>query len=80
MASKQVLYILVVVLAFIVITLGSNVAIFEDGKCKDSKQNIDGPNGYPNGTCTALDKKGSYKSFQIVDLDDGCTGMTVSSL
>ncbi|KAF2438969.1 hypothetical protein P171DRAFT_502090 [Karstenula rhodostoma CBS 690.94] len=54
-------------------TFASNIATFEDQKCKESKENMNGPNGYPNGTCMPLDKKGSYKSFQIVGLDGGCS-------
>ncbi|OAG03089.1 uncharacterized protein CC84DRAFT_1219996 [Paraphaeosphaeria sporulosa] len=54
-------------------SFASNIATFEDAKCKDSKENINGPNGYPNGTCTRIDKKGAYKSFQVVGLDEGCS-------
>lgn len=61
-------------------SFASNIATFEDAKCKDSKENINGPNGYPNGTCTPLDKKGSYKSFQVVGLDEGCSGRSIESL
>jgi hypothetical protein len=63
-------------IVFIVPVLGSNIATFSDTKCKDSLNNIPGPNGYPNGTCTPLDTKGAIGSFQVVDLDPGCSGTT----
>ncbi|OAG05612.1 uncharacterized protein CC84DRAFT_1186812 [Paraphaeosphaeria sporulosa] len=62
------------ILALVVGSLGSSLATFSDDKCLNSLEGIDGPNGYPNGTCTPLDIKGpAWKSFQIVGLDHGCT-------
>ena len=55
-------------------SFASNIATFSDAKCEDSEDNINGPNGYPNGTCTRIDWKGSFKSFQVVDVDKGCGG------
>jgi LPXTG-motif cell wall-anchored protein len=55
----------------------SHIATFLDDKCKTSQNDLEGPNGYPNGTCTPLGKKGPYKSFQVVGLDDGCGGKWV---
>lgn len=53
----------------------STIATFSDSNCKDSLKGFDGPNGYPNGTCTDLRvRSGNYGSFQIVSLDPGCTG------
>ncbi|KAF2103610.1 hypothetical protein NA57DRAFT_53125 [Rhizodiscina lignyota] len=51
----------------------TNIATFSDSNCQQSFQNLQGPNGYPNGTCTALNTQGSYGSFQVVDEDPGCT-------
>lgn len=65
---------------FFIHSLSSNIATFFDGKCKNSDQNLNGPNGYPNGTCTLLDRKGPFESFQVVDLDPGCTGMDLVSM
>ncbi|KAF2446353.1 hypothetical protein P171DRAFT_430516 [Karstenula rhodostoma CBS 690.94] len=65
---------LALVFTFIVGSQGSSLATFSDEKCLNSLEGIDGPNGYPNGTCTPLDIKGpAWKSFQIVGLDHGCT-------
>lgn len=53
----------------------SQIALFSDTNCQDSLRGVEGPNGYPNGTCTDLRRSGPYGSFQVVGLDDGCTGM-----
>ncbi|KAF2681599.1 hypothetical protein K458DRAFT_309108 [Lentithecium fluviatile CBS 122367] len=58
---------------FILPALSTNIATFTDAKCKESHENISGPNGYPNGTCTVLDVQGSFGSFQVVDEDPGCS-------
>jgi hypothetical protein len=52
----------------------STISTFADANCKDSLVSVDGPNGYPNGTCTDLRGTGTYGSFQVVGLDPGCTG------
>ena len=52
----------------------SQVALFADEHCKESLRGLEGPNGYPNGTCTDLRRTGRYGSFQVVGLDPGCTG------
>jgi len=51
----------------------SQIALFTDGNCQDSLRGLEGPNGYPNGTCTDLRRSGPYGSFQVVGLDPGCT-------
>ncbi|KAF2798848.1 hypothetical protein K505DRAFT_414074 [Melanomma pulvis-pyrius CBS 109.77] len=53
------------------IVISSDIATFQDKKCSASLDSINGPNGYPNGTCTPLVLK-STQSFQIVGLDKGC--------
>lgn len=53
----------------------SQIALFSDDNCQESLRGIEGPNGYPNGTCTDLRRNGAYGSFQVVGLDPGCTGM-----
>lgn len=52
----------------------SQIALFTDDHCQDSLRGLEGPNGYPNGTCTDLRRNGPYGSFQVVGLDPGCTG------
>lgn len=52
----------------------SSIATFSDVNCQDSLSSFDGPNGYPNGTCSRLERSGGYGSFQVVNLDDGCSG------
>ncbi|KAF2106561.1 hypothetical protein BDV96DRAFT_607255 [Lophiotrema nucula] len=54
-----------------VVTASSDFSTFSDKKCSTSIDNISGPNGYPNGTCTAFNLKNNT-SFQLVDLDPGC--------
>ncbi|RMZ69604.1 SH3 domain-containing [Pyrenophora seminiperda CCB06] len=51
----------------------SQIALFTDNNCQDSLRGLEGPNGYPNGTCTDLRRSGQYGSFQVVGLDPGCT-------
>ncbi|KAF1993551.1 hypothetical protein P154DRAFT_540316 [Amniculicola lignicola CBS 123094] len=53
------------------VATGSNIATFKDESCSQSIDNLSGPNGYPNGTCTRL-SLGTLKSFQVVNLDKGC--------
>ena len=53
----------------------SQIALFSDENCQESLRGLEGPNGYPNGTCTDLRRNGPYGSFQVVGLDPGCTGM-----
>lgn len=52
----------------------SQLALFTDEHCQNSLRGLEGPNGYPNGTCTDLRRTGPYGSFQVVGLDPGCTG------
>jgi hypothetical protein len=52
----------------------SQIALFSDSNCQDSLRGLEGPNGYPNGTCTDLRRNGPYGSLQVVGLDPGCTG------
>jgi hypothetical protein len=56
----------------------SDISTFTDTACQDSFRNFSGPNGYPNGTCTRLDRDGTFGSFEVVGLDTGCAG-TLSS-
>ncbi|KAE9981386.1 hypothetical protein EG327_006239 [Venturia inaequalis] len=50
----------------------SDVSTFSDSACKNSYRAFSGPNGYPNGTCSRLDRSGNFSSFQVVGLDTGC--------
>lgn len=52
----------------------SQIALFTDNNCQDSYKGLDGPNGYPNGTCTDMRRSGEYGSLQVVGLDSGCAG------
>jgi hypothetical protein len=52
----------------------SQIALFSDTNCEHSLRGLEGPNGYPNGTCTDLRRNGPYGSFQVVGLDPGCAG------
>lgn len=52
----------------------SSIATFSDENCQNSLSSFDGPNGYPNGTCSRLERSGKYGSLQVVNLDDGCSG------
>jgi hypothetical protein len=58
----------------------SHVALFTDAHCQDTYKALDGPNGYPNGTCTDMRRSGEYGSLQIVGLDPGCAGTFTLSL
>ncbi|KDB23929.1 hypothetical protein H109_04171 [Trichophyton interdigitale MR816] len=51
----------------------SSIATFSDENCQNSLSSFDGPNGYPNGTCSRLERSGKYGSFQVVNLDNGCS-------
>jgi hypothetical protein len=57
----------------------SLISTFADANCQESITSLDGPNGYPNGTCTDFRRSGQYGSFQVVGLDAGCAGMATSS-
>ncbi|KAF2996908.1 hypothetical protein E8E13_005803 [Curvularia kusanoi] len=54
------------------VSAASQIALFTDANCQDSYKGLDGPNGYPNGTCTDIRRSGSYGSLQVVGLDAGC--------
>lgn len=54
----------------------SHVALFTDAHCQDTYKALDGPNGYPNGTCTDMRRSGEYGSLQVVGLDPGCAGIS----
>jgi hypothetical protein len=56
----------------------TQIALFSDENCEDSLRGLEGPNGYPNGTCTDLRRSGAYGSFRVVGLDAGCTGTSQS--
>ena len=55
-------------------TAKSIISTFADANCQESITSLDGPNGYPNGTCTDFRRSGTYGSFQVVGLDAGCAG------
>jgi hypothetical protein len=57
----------------------SQIALFTDAHCQDSYKGLEGPNGYPNGSCTDLRLSGAYGSLQVVGLDPGCAGTSVSN-
>lgn len=50
----------------------SQIALFSDTNCQNTLRGVEGPNGYPNGTCTDLRRSGPYGSFHVVGLDPGC--------
>ncbi|KAH6629716.1 hypothetical protein C7974DRAFT_472440 [Boeremia exigua] len=54
----------------------SQIALFTDTNCQDSFKGLEGPNGYPNGSCTDFRRSGTYGSLQVVGLDAGC-GVTI---
>ncbi|KAI4659377.1 uncharacterized protein J4E78_005804 [Alternaria triticimaculans] len=68
----NILFLLLTALAVRVFST-SQIALFEDDNCQESLRGLEGPNGYPNGTCTDLRRNGPYGSFQVVGLDPGCT-------
>ncbi|OCL05611.1 hypothetical protein AOQ84DRAFT_355893 [Glonium stellatum] len=51
----------------------TSIETFSDDACQKSYRSINGPDGYPNGTCTHLDSQGPFSSFQVVQEDNGCT-------
>ncbi|OJD31572.1 uncharacterized protein BKCO1_4600016 [Diplodia corticola] len=53
----------------------SYVSSFSDASCTQLFNEWDGPNGYPNGSCTSIRTKaqGQVTSFMITGLDEGCT-------
>ncbi|KAH7076710.1 hypothetical protein BKA63DRAFT_288161 [Paraphoma chrysanthemicola] len=51
----------------------TQIALFSDSNCQNSLRGVEGPNGYPNGTCTDFRRTGSYGSFHVVGMDPGCT-------
>jgi hypothetical protein len=53
----------------------TNIATFSDSNCKNSFRDLSGPDGFPDGTCTLLNSVGPFNSFQVVDMDLGCTGL-----
>jgi len=52
----------------------SQIALFTDENCQDSYKGLEGPNGYPNGSCTDIRRSGTWGSMQVVGLDPGCAG------
>jgi hypothetical protein len=65
----------VVLLALInCVYAASQIALFTDSNCQDSYKGLEGPNGYPNGSCTDIRRSGDYGSLQVVGLDPGCAG------
>lgn len=65
---------LIALFTFVSVSLAaSQIALFSDGNCQNSLRGLEGPNGYPNGTCTDMRRSGEYGSFQVVGLDPGCT-------
>lgn len=73
-AKNMSLFILIPLLLLTHKVSTTNIATFTDSTCQSSYRNLAGPNGYPNGTCTSFQYIGSYKSFQVVDMDEGCSG------
>ncbi|KAF2703085.1 hypothetical protein K504DRAFT_486061 [Pleomassaria siparia CBS 279.74] len=53
----------------------SSIATYNETKCMKGLENMNGPNGYPEGICTLLPLK-SFQAFQIQGLDPGC-GVTL---
>lgn len=76
MQARHSLLISIALLLLSLVTLsnGTHIATFSDEECKNSLQDLDGPNGYPNGTCMRIDRKGRFGSFQVTDTDAGCSG------
>lgn len=67
-----------VILYYLVLLLvtaveGTDVSTFEDGTCSTNLNNFNGPNGYPDGSCTPLNILPG-QSFSVVGLDPGCSG------
>lgn len=65
-------------LLFVALTLASyaqgasQIALFTDENCQASYKGLEGPNGYPNGSCTDIRRSGTFGSLQVVSLDPGC--------
>lgn len=77
--SRSLLSLLLALICFVSLLQSAGatiIATFTDDKCKDSYKSINGPNGYPNGTCTQLRASGPFGSFQVVEEDEGCSGMS----
>lgn len=55
--------------------LSSRISFSSDEACEDFEYDVQGPNGYPDGECSLLDSKGSYGSFKVARLDQGCDGI-----
>ncbi|GME46610.1 hypothetical protein BKCO1_4600016 [Neofusicoccum parvum] len=53
----------------------SYISSFSDSGCTQLFAEWDGPNGYPNGSCTSLRSKaqGELASFMFTGLDEGCS-------
>ncbi|OJD32496.1 uncharacterized protein BKCO1_37000195 [Diplodia corticola] len=67
---------LLVLASFAALSVSSEIHIFRDAQCTQTQNNITGPNGYPDGSCTLFSQWASgnnYSSFQVGDLDPGCT-------
>ncbi|KAF4538207.1 uncharacterized protein LTHEOB_10977 [Lasiodiplodia theobromae] len=77
--SSVFCFIVLAVLQFLVARSGAtDITVYKDSECLVSQDNINGPNGYPDGTCTLLRDRvtSNFSSFQVVDLDEGC-GVTI---
>lgn len=74
--------IFLLLLHFLLVSLGTatDIATFSDSECKNTFRDLSGPNGYPNGTCSHLNTQGVFGSFQVVGMDNGCTGKSETLL
>ncbi|KAK2742826.1 hypothetical protein FQN57_005117 [Myotisia sp. PD_48] len=73
-AIKNPCVLLLLLLCFrTIVQATSIISTFTDTNCQDSFKSFEGPNGYPNGTCSTLSRNGNFSSFQVVQLDDECT-------
>lgn len=54
----------------------TDFSTFSDANCQKSDEKFYGLDGFPDGICTRVDEKVSsnFSSFQVVHLDDGCSG------
>ncbi|KAH7050993.1 hypothetical protein B0J12DRAFT_699080 [Macrophomina phaseolina] len=70
-----VLLMLLLALFASVVSANSYISSFSDSGCTQLLAEWDGPNGYPNGSCTSLRKQAQAEiaSFMITGLDEGCT-------
>lgn len=73
--TVMILFVILYNLLFLSLVECSNIGTFKDKTCSKSLDNYNGPNGYPDGTCTPLHLQ-SQQSFQVVGLDPGCQGET----